>query len=104
MKHRWKAYLGRGGDWSLEGGGGTTASLGMNLSLLNSQWWQKKESMPACVDLEAGLLVCMCGSLRSPCLPAAGFCIQHKQPAEGLYEGDNMGGSREVVDVLQRSG
>lgn len=33
-----------------------------------------------------------------PCLPAAGFCIQYKQPMEGLYEGDNMGGSWEVED------
>lgn len=33
-----------------------------------------------------------------PCLPAAGFCIQHKQPVEGLYEGDNMGRSGEVED------
>lgn len=31
-------------------------------------------------------------------MPAAGFCIQHKQPVEGLYEGDNMGGSVEVED------
>lgn len=33
-----------------------------------------------------------------PCLPAAGFCIQYKQPVEGLCEGDNMGGSGEVED------
>lgn len=32
------------------------------------------------------------------CLPAAGFCIRHKQPVKGLHEGDNMGGSGEVED------
>lgn len=58
----------------------------------------EKQSRLLCVDLDRGRVVCICGSLLQLCLPAAGFSIQHKQPVEGLYEGDNMGGSGEVED------
>lgn len=58
----------------------------------------EKQSRLVCVDLDGGLVECMCGSLCNIVCQQQDFFIQYKQPVEGLCEGDNMGGSGEVED------